>query len=211
MTQDKWFPHICQVSESKCETRTIPFSPELPLHSPSFPHICSTIRTSVMPCVTLYKLQLSNHPWHASLLCLGCRTPKQKGRFSPKSQFYQKHLLLSPWIKTRYIEIHPGRLYSWNTTHRLSSAVHTQCSSAYISQICGKSGGPLPIIYLYFSFCHFHWHEQSSGTRITFSFSMACTEERGSSSAKDVKCFHTFITTNSFFHPVDPSCTKPSL
>ena len=34
----------------------------------------------------------------------------------------------------------PGRLPSWDTTHGLSSAVHTQCSPAYISQRCGKSG-----------------------------------------------------------------------
>lgn len=89
--------------------------------------------------------------------------------------------------------------------------MHTQCSPAYISQRCGKSRNPLPTMYLYFSFCHFHWHEKSFGTRITFSFPMVCAEQRGSSSPKDAKCFCTFMTTDPFFHPVDPSSAKPSL
>lgn len=80
MTQDKWLPHICQVSESKCETHTIPFSLKLPLHSPSFPHICSTVVTSVMPRDTLYKLQLSSCllTWQPTVP--GVQNPKAEGK-----------------------------------------------------------------------------------------------------------------------------------
>lgn len=90
MTQDKWLPHICQVSESKCEAhifpQAVPSQPKLPTH---LQH--SHDLWCLMIPYTSYSLAATSQ--HASLLCLGCRTPKQKGRFSPTSQFYQKHLL----------------------------------------------------------------------------------------------------------------------
>lgn len=42
-------------------------------------------------CLMILYTSLATTSWHASLLCLGSRTPKQKGRFNPPSYFYQKH------------------------------------------------------------------------------------------------------------------------
>lgn len=129
MSQDKWLSHIWQVPESKCKTHTIPFSPKLSLHSPashtfaaqSWPLLCLVIP------YTSYSLAATS--WHTRLLCLGCRTPKQKGRFSPTSQFYQMHLLqLSPRIKAWYIQggFIPGtQLMDYHQQCTLSVHLHT--------------------------------------------------------------------------------------
>lgn len=91
MTQDKWLPHICQVSESKCETHTIPFSPQLSLHSPSFPHICSTAMTSVTPHDTLHKL--SNHLLTFQPAVPGVQNPKAEGKVQSSELVLSKALL----------------------------------------------------------------------------------------------------------------------
>lgn len=207
MTQDKWLPHICQVSESKCETHTIPFSPKLSLHSPSFPHICSTVMTSVMPHDTLHKF--SNYLLTCQPAVPGVQNSKAEGKVQSSKLFLSKALLqlslyeLKPDTSREILFLE--QLMGYHQRRTLSVHLHAS------QQRRGKSRGPLPIMYLYFSFCHFHWHEKSYGTRITFSFSMVCTGKRGSSSPKDAKYFHTFMTADSFSHPVDPFCTKPSL
>lgn len=130
MTQDKWLPHICQVSESKCETHTIPFSPKLSLHSPSFPHICSTVMTSVMPCDTLYKLQLSSHLLTCQTAVSGVQNPKAEGKVQSYKSVLSKapSSALSPWIKARYIQggFIPGtQLMDYHQQCTLSVHLHT--------------------------------------------------------------------------------------
>lgn len=68
------------------------FPPSCPFTAPD-PHTFA-IQSWPLLCLVIPYTSYSSAAtsWHASLLYLGCRAPKQKGNFSPTSQFYQKHL-----------------------------------------------------------------------------------------------------------------------
>lgn len=92
MTQDKWLQHICQVSQSKCETCTLPFRPKLSLHSTCIPHICSIVIVSLLPHDPLCKLQLTSPLLTCQPAVFGVQGPKAGGRV----QCYKTHLPEAP-------------------------------------------------------------------------------------------------------------------